>query len=102
MKTEVSILHHQSYPPHVREFVADKLQHLVRYCERTESITARIERQREDHRVELVAHVRRRPALVVEGRAPHLEAALDLAVDRMARVLKRQNDSMHGGRRSRA
>lgn len=93
MKTTISIPHHE-YPAAVRERVQAKLQHLARYFDRIVSIRALLERQGELHRVELVTNVGHGATLVVEARAPGLEAALDEARDRMARVLRRHKDRL--------
>jgi ribosomal subunit interface protein len=99
MKLEVAILHHDHYPEHVREHVEKKLQHLVRFFDRTESIRARLERQHDDHRVEIVANVRRGVVLVAEARSATLDQAVEQALDRMARVLRRHKDKLTQGRR---
>jgi ribosomal subunit interface protein len=103
MKLDVAILHHEHYPEHVRSFVAKKLKHLGRFFDRTEAIHARVERQHADHRVELIASARRGVVLVVEARSPTLDEALDQAVDRMARVLRRHKEKLirNGRRRTR-
>ena len=88
MKTLVTIPHHE-YPARVREHVEEKLQHLARFFDRIVSIRALLERQSEEHRVELVANVGHGVTLVVDARAGGLEAALDEALDRMGRVLRR-------------
>jgi ribosome hibernation promoting factor len=93
MKTLISIPHHE-YPSAIRERVAHKLQHLARYFDRIVSIRALLERQGELHRVELVANVGHGPTLVVDARGPGLDAALDDAQDRMARVLRRHKDRL--------
>lgn len=98
MKTDVAILHHE-YPAHVREDVAEKLQQLSKFFERTVSIRAMLERQREEHRVELVANVGRGVVLVVDARAQSIRAALDEAVSRMGRVLKRHKEKLTTARR---
>jgi ribosomal subunit interface protein len=100
MKLQVAILHHQHYPDTAREHIAAKLQHLARYSSRIESVQARLERQHDLHRIELVASVPRGVVLVVEGRAATMDEALDQAVQRMSRALARHKDrTMHGGRR---
>ena len=102
MKTEVANLHHE-YPKHVRDLVARKVQHLVRYYDGTVSMRAVLERQHDEHRVELVANVRRGVVLVVDAREGTIQAALDDAVERMARVLKRHKSKLkEGSRRRRA
>ena len=93
MKTEVSILHHD-YPARVRETVEEKLQHLVKFYDRVVSMRALLERQGEVHRVELVGNVGRGMVLVAEARGESFSSALDLAVDRMIRHLKRHHDKL--------
>ena len=56
MKTEVAILHHE-YPNAIRDHTAEKLQQLVKYYDGTVTLRAVLERQHEEHRVELVANV---------------------------------------------
>lgn len=93
MKTSVSIRHHD-YPARVREYVEEKLQHLIRFHERVISIRATIERESEEHRVELVANVGRGSVLVADVNAEGLGGALDEALDRMARQLKKHHDKV--------
>ena len=93
MKTQVSILHHD-YPARVRETVEEKLQHLARFHERVVSMRALLERQNEEHRVEIVANVGRGTVLVSDLTANAFAAAVDGAVDRMARHLKRHHDKV--------
>ena len=89
MKTEVAILHHE-YPARVRDHVAARLQSLIRFFEGTVSLRAVLERQHEEHRVELVASVRRGVVLVVDARGSSVTSALDQALERMGRVLSRR------------
>ena len=88
MKTLVAVPHHE-YPAEVRDHVEDRLQHLVKFYERILSVRAVLAREAEQHRVELVAHVGHGATLVVEARGNLLDKALDEALDRMTRVLKR-------------
>jgi len=88
MKTLVSIPHHE-YHSQVREHVEEKLQHLARFFDRIISMRALLERQAEEHRVELVANVGQGVTLVVDARGEALESTLDDALDRMGRVLRR-------------
>jgi ribosomal subunit interface protein len=100
MKTEVAILHHE-YPATIRDLVVDKLQNLVKYYEGTVSIRAVLDRQHDEHRVELVANVRRGVVLVVDARADNITSALDSALERMGRVLSRHKDKLKDGSRRR-
>ena len=58
MKTQVAILHNE-YPTEVRDHVVDKLQHLIKFYDGTLSVRAVLERQHDEHRVELIANVGR-------------------------------------------
>lgn len=101
MQAQVSILHHD-YPIRAREQVEQKLQHLVKFYERIVSMRALLERQHDDHRVEIVAHIARGAVLVVDARASGFSAALEEAIGRMERLLKRQNEKRtHERRRGR-
>ena len=101
MQALVSILHHD-YPVRAREQVEQKLQHLVKFYDRIVSMRALLERQHDEHRIEIVAHVARGAVLVVDARASAFGAALEEAIERMERLLKRQNDKrLHDRRRGR-
>jgi ribosomal subunit interface protein len=99
MQTLVSILHHD-YPPVVRDTVDARLQHLERFHGRIVSLRALLERQRTDHRVELVANVGHGAVLVADARRDDFGAALDEAAARMERLLKRDHDRRIERRRS--
>jgi ribosomal subunit interface protein len=93
MKTEVAILHHE-YPSKIRDHVTEKIQQLVRFYDGTVSMRAVLERQNTDHRVELVANVRRGVTLVIDARSDSISAALDGAIDRMSRMLARHKTKL--------
>ena len=98
MQTQVSILHHD-YPARAREQVEQKLQHLLKFYDRIVSIRALLERQHDDHRVELVAHIGRGAVLVVDARASAFATALERSIQRMERLLRRQHDKRTQARR---
>ena len=91
MKTQVSILHHD-YPGRVRDLVDDKLQGLTRFFSRVVSVKANLERQNDDHRVELVASVGKGPVLVADAKGEAFRATLDEAIDRMSCQLRKHHD----------
>ena len=91
MKTQVTILHHD-YPPRVRDIVEGKLEELFRYCSDKVSMSARLEKERDIHRVEIVANVPHGPVLVADARAEGLGGAIDEALSRMTRLLKRSRE----------
>ena len=98
MQPQVSILHHD-YPARAREQVEQKLQHLVKFYDRIVSMRALLERQHDEHRVEIVAHIARGAVLVVDARGTAFGAALEEAIERMERLLKRQNEKRTHDRR---
>jgi ribosomal subunit interface protein len=101
MQTQVSILHHD-YPARVREQVSERLQHLARFYDRIVSVRALLERQNEEHRVEIVTNVGKGAVLVVDARSDQFAGALDEAVARMERMLKGHNEKRTDSRRRRA
>lgn len=98
MQTQVAILHHD-YPAQVRDQVQAKLEHLIRFYERTVSMRALLERQHSEHRVEIVAGVGHGAVLVVEARHATFSNALDEALARMSSLLKRHNEKQNLERR---
>ena len=93
MQTQVSIPHHD-YPPAIRETVEARLSNLDRYYDRIVSLRAVLARDRDDHRVELVANVGHGITLVVDAREEGLTSALDEAVQRMRTVLARHKERL--------
>lgn len=93
MKTEVSILHND-YPPRVRTLVQDKLEQLSKFYDRMVSIRVLLERQNEDHRVEIVANAGRGTVLVADVVQDAFASALDESMDRITRQLKRHHDKL--------
>jgi ribosomal subunit interface protein len=98
MQTQVSILHHD-YPALVRDTVDERLKHLERFYDRIVSMRALLERQAEEHRVELVANVGHGAVLVVDARDNAFSNALDAALTRMERLIKRYKDKHRVERR---
>ncbi len=91
MKTQVDVPHHE-YPSDVRAFVEERLAGLSRFNDRIVSLRALLERERESHRVELVASVAHGQTFVVDAHGDFLNQALDQALHRMTHVLARQKD----------
>lgn len=90
MRTHVSILHHD-YPGHLRAHVEEKLEALGRFNDHVTSMTARLERQGDGHRVEIVAQVSHAPTLVADVCRESFSRSLEEALDRMGRSLRRSN-----------
>jgi ribosomal subunit interface protein len=93
MKTLVSTPHHE-YSADVREFVEGKIQSLAKFYDRIVSLRAKLERDTDDHRVELIANVGHGVTLVVDGRGRLLDGALEEAVERMTTVLARHKEKL--------
>jgi len=98
MNTEVSLLH-AGYPSELREFVEEKLAGLTKFHERLRSVRAVLDRQREEYLVELVAKVDGDAPLIVEQRAGSPRAAVELGIERLARVLCRSREKSVDPRR---
>lgn len=98
MQMHVSIPHHD-YPAPVRDTVESKLQHLVKFYDRIVSLRALLEKQHDEHRVEIVANVGNGAVLVVDARDFAFPSALENAIGRMERLLKRHHDKLSHGRR---
>lgn len=98
MHLEVNVLHHD-YPSRVREMVEHKLEPLRKFYRRTVSMRAVLQRQHEEHRVEIVANVGHGTVLVADAREDAFTAALDEAAERMGRLLRRHNEKRTHGRR---
>ena len=98
MNTEVSIIHHD-YPSRIRDHVTSKLQDLHKFFGRTVSVRALLEHEKDGHHAELVANVGNGIVLVVEGKSNSIHGALDEALGRMAKVLKRHKAKLTSERR---
>jgi len=79
--------------------VDERLQGLSRFFDRVVSVRANLERQNEDHRVELVANVGQGSVLVADVKGDTFSKVLDEAIDRMTRQLKRHADKLTVERR---
>jgi len=93
MKTEVAILHHD-YPSQTRTLADQKLQSLGKFFDRVQRLSAKLEKQGDEHRVEIVAHVGRGPILKADVTDATLKGALDECLDRMRGQLTRQRDKV--------
>ena len=90
MRTQVSILHHD-YPARLRDHVQDKLEGLGRFNDHITTMTARLEREGAGHRVEIVTQIAHGPTLVADVCRESFSRALEEALDRMGRSLRRSN-----------
>jgi ribosomal subunit interface protein len=98
MRTEVSILHHD-YPGDLRAQVEGKLLSLARFNDQAFSLTARLERQGHEHRVELVAHISHGGTLVADVCQARFSASLEEALDRMRCLLRKAREKQVDSRR---
>ena len=98
MHTEVSILH-KDYPAGMRALVDEKLHALNRFCGQLISMRALLEIDKDEHRVEIIAHVGHGNPLIADSRGKTFGATLDEALDRMSRILKRHSEKLTVGRR---
>ncbi len=98
MQTQVSILH-SDYPGGLREQVDQKFEGLTRFCNRIISVRALLARDKDQHRVELIAHVGHGNPLIADSRGTTIGATLEEAFDRMSRLLKRHSEKLKVERR---
>ncbi len=101
MNLEISIPH-GSYPASIRQQIEDRLATLEGLWGRTRSVKAILDRDRSEHRVELIATPVGGPVLVVDSKAPSLGQALDASIDRMGRALRRRTEKVSATARHRA
>ena len=82
-------------------YVRQKCDRLVRYFDKVQSIDCVIEKEHNGFHVEFIVDVEHHEDFIVNYRDADLYAAIDLAVDREARVIsehkKRLRDHKHGG-----
>lgn len=98
MQTSVSILH-SDYSPRVREAVERELAVLAERTRGVIALRARLAYENGAHRVELVASVAHAPTLVAQARSDSLGLALDAALERMERLLRRPGQRRKAMRR---
>lgn len=98
MQTQVSILHND-YPAGMRALVDEKLQGLTRFCGHIVSMRALLECDKDEHRVEIIAHVGHGNPLIADSRGTSFAAALDQALDRMGGIMRRHTEKLTLGRR---
>lgn len=90
MQTQVSILHHD-YPAQVREQIEGRLERLSKFHERLVSVRALLERQNEEHRVEIVANAGHGAVLVFDARSETFTTAIEEAFSGMESLLKKHH-----------
>lgn len=98
MNIEVSMLS-KEYKADLRTFVEEKVSGLVKFNDRLNSIRAVLDQQHDDHTVELVAKVDGVDPMVIEQKGENPRAAVDMAVERMGRTLRKQREKVMDARR---
>jgi len=98
MNIEVSMLS-KEYKTDLRTFVEEKVSGLVKFNDRLNSIRAVLDQQHDDHMVELVAKVDGVDPMVIEQKGENPRAAVDMAVERMGRTLRKQREKVMDARR---
>ncbi|MDF1797579.1 MAG: HPF/RaiA family ribosome-associated protein [Planctomycetota bacterium] len=98
MIIEVSLLS-KEYRADLRTFVEEKVAGLAKFNDRLSSIRANLDQQHLDHTVELVAKVDGVDPMVVEQTGENPRAAVDIAVERMGRTIRKQREKAMDTRR---
>jgi len=83
---------HESYPPDAHELVRQRVATLARIADGANHVRAVLDREHAFHRVELVASSWGRSVHRVEAKSEHLIAAVNEAVHRLERALRRRED----------
>jgi ribosomal subunit interface protein len=83
---------HESYPPEATAMVRERVSTLERIADGANHVRAVIDREHAIHRVELVASSWGRSVHRVEARADSLLGAVNEAVHRLERALRRRED----------
>ncbi|MEO0652045.1 MAG: ribosome-associated translation inhibitor RaiA [Planctomycetota bacterium] len=91
MNIEISIPH-GSYPASIRSQIEEKLEGLDRFDERTQNLKVILDKDNVEHRVELIATRAGGPVLVVDSKADSLSKALDEAIDRIGRAMRKRRE----------
>ena len=91
MNVEI-VIPHGSYPASIRSQIEEKLSGLDRFDERTQHLKVVLDKDKSEHRVELIATRAGGPVLVVDSKADSLGKALDDSIDRMGRALRKRRE----------
>lgn len=83
----------------VRTYITDKVEHLGRYFDGVISVEVILDAQRERQICELVAHLVRKKIVIATGEADDVYAAVDLAVDKLKKQLRRHKGRLREARR---
>ena len=101
MKVEVRITgRHSQLGPKVRTYASDKLLPLSRYYDRTRHLEVVFDETNLGWKVEVIAHLQRGTPLVATTKHKDPMAAVDLAHDKLERLLTREKEK-HRTRRAR-
>lgn len=80
---------HADLSADVRNYALDRVEHLSKYFDRITNVDVVIDQRRERHLVEMVARVGHGATLVARDENEGLMAALDAAVDKLERQIRK-------------
>ncbi len=80
---------HGEYSDDVKDYIVAKMEPLSRFNRHAQSIEVLLDEDQQGHTVEVIAHLDRGERQVVSARHPETMAAVDLAHDKIERLLRR-------------
>ena len=92
---------HGDTPDEVREYAHEKLSPIGRFNRHTRSLEIVLDEDHLSKTVEVIAHLERGAPVVVHSKHEDARAAIDLAHDKLEKVLRRHKERIEGRRRER-
>ena len=92
---------HGDTPDEVREYAHDKLSPLGKFNRHTRSLEVVLDEDHLSKTVEVIAHLERGAPVVVHAKHADARAAIDLAHDKLEKVLRRHKERIEDRRRDR-
>lgn len=93
---------HGDTPDDVKEYAAEKLAPISKFNRHTRSVEVILDEDHLSKTVEVIAHLERGAPVVVHSKHEDAKAAIDLAHDKLEKVLRRHKERLEGRRRDRA
>ena len=90
---------HGDTPDDVKDYAREKLSPIGKFNRLTRSIEVVFDEDSLSKTVEIIAHLERGAPVVVHAKHEDLRAAIDLAHDKIEKVLRRQKKRVEGRRR---
>lgn len=93
---------HTSITPELKDYAIDRVEQLSKYSEHITNVDLVIDHEKDNHKVEVVAHVGHGATLIAKHTGELLSAVVDVTLDKLERQVrklkerKRQHRPHHG------